>query len=76
MQFAGEMSNSKKEAADNTKDKDKCKSNSSQVKRRRMLQFDSVAIPIPYSDEDMPPTTLKEKVCFNICTYLLQYLGV
>lgn len=57
----GEMSNSKKEAADNTKDKEKCKSNSSQVKRRRMLQFDSESIPIPYCNEDMPSTFLKEK---------------
>ncbi|XP_017235688.1 protein XRI1 [Daucus carota subsp. sativus] len=57
----GEMSESRKETADNTQDREKCKSNSSHVKRRRMLQFDSEAIPILDCNEDMPPAFLKEK---------------
>lgn len=66
MQFAGEMSESRKETADNTQDREKCKSNSSHVKRRRMLQFDSEAIPILDCNEEMPPAFLKEKVCLSV----------
>lgn len=69
MQIAGDMSSSKKEYADNTKDREKCMINSSQVKRRRMLQFGSEVVPVPYCSEQMP-TFLDEKVCivlYKLC---------
>lgn len=72
VQLAGDMSSSKKEFTDNTKDREKCELNSSQVKRRRMLQFESEALPVPYCNEQMPSISLEEKVCviyyiFYVC---------
>ncbi|KAK1352505.1 hypothetical protein POM88_053202 [Heracleum sosnowskyi] len=59
---SGDMSSSKrKEFADNTKDMEMCMINSSQVKRRRMLQYESEAVPVPYCSEEMPPTFLDDK---------------
>lgn len=80
MQIAGDMSGSKKEFPNNTKDREECMINSSQVKRRRMLQFESEFVPVPFCNEDMLPTFLDEKVCIFlyiscVCRYLYNHIS-
>lgn len=81
MQIAGDMSSSKETCLVRRKNlqiiqwtkRSACMISSSQVKRRRTLQCESEAVPVPYCSEKMP-TFLEEKVCFVLyISYVYRY---
>ncbi|XP_017225858.1 protein XRI1 [Daucus carota subsp. sativus] len=57
---SGDISSSKRIFADNTEGRKEDMMNCSQAKRRRTLQFECEALPIPYCNEEMSPTSLEE----------------